>query len=233
MVAGRHFFDNWHCMIYTLVNTKTVNLWMSRFCFTLIFLKEKFTTGEKVSLETTILLALVVFSFSACTKSKISSEPSTTTSAEEEARKRAEEEARQKALEEENLREEGLSEQEARERMESERSMFENDDIYFEFDSIRLSPEAQEILTQKAAWLRKNPRARITIEGHCDDRGTNEYNLALGEGRANSAREYLVDLGIEESRITTISYGEERPVVTGQNEEAWARNRRAHFVIDE
>ena len=179
------------------------------------------------------LMALVVFSFSACTKSKISSEPSTTTSEEEAARKRAEEEARQKALEEENLREEGLSEQEARERMESERSMFENDDIYFEFDSIRLSPEAQEILTQKAAWLRKNPRARITIEGHCDDRGTNEYNLALGEGRANSAREYLVDLGIKESRITTISYGEERPVVTGQNEDAWARNRRAHFVIDE
>ena len=179
------------------------------------------------------LMALVVVSFAACTKSKISSEPSTTTSAEEEARRRAEEEARQKALEEENLREEGLSEQEARERMETERSRFENEDIYFEFDSIRLSPEAQEILTQKAAWLRKNPQARITIEGHCDDRGTNEYNLALGEGRANSAREYLVDLGIKESRITTISYGEERPIDTGQNEEAWARNRRAQFVIDE
>lgn len=179
------------------------------------------------------LMALVVFSFAACTKSKISSQPSTTTSAEEEARKRAEEEARQKALREENLKEEALSEQEARERMESEKSMFENDDIYFEFDSIRLSPEAQEILTQKAAWLRKNPAARITIEGHCDDRGTNEYNLALGEGRANSARAYLVDLGIKESRITTISYGEERPIATGQNEEAWARNRRAHFVIDE
>ena len=179
------------------------------------------------------LMVLVVFSFTACTKSKISSEPSTTTSEEEEARKRAEEEARQKALEEENLKEESLSAQEAQERMESERSRFENDDIYFEFDSIRLSPEAQEILTQKAAWLRKNPRARITVEGHCDDRGTNEYNLALGEGRAQSARAYLVDLGIKESRVTTISYGEERPLATGQTEEDWARNRRANFVIEE
>ena len=180
-----------------------------------------------------VLLALVIFSFSACTKSKISSKPSTTTSAEEEARKRAEEEARQEALREESLREEGLSEQQARERMESARSSFENDDIYFEFDSIRLSPEAQEILTQKAAWLRKNPGAKVTIEGHCDDRGTNEYNLALGEGRAQSARDYLVDLGIRESRLNTISYGEERPITRGQDEDSWARNRRAHFVIEE
>ena len=178
-------------------------------------------------------MALVIFSFSACTKSKISSTPSSTTSEEEEARKRAEEEARREALREESLREESLSEQQAKERMESERSMFENDDIYFEFDSIRLSPEAQEILTQKAAWLRKNPGARVTIEGHCDDRGTNEYNLALGEGRAQSARDFLMDLGIKESRLTVISYGEERPIDTGQNEEAWARNRRAHFVIKE
>jgi len=180
-----------------------------------------------------VLMMLVTLSFSACTKSKISSQPSTTTSAEDEARQRAEEEARQKALREENLREESLSEQQAQERMESEQSKFENDDIYFEFDSIRLAPEAQEILTQKAAWLRKNPSARVTLEGHCDDRGTNEYNLALGEGRAQSARAFLVDLGIKASRLTTISYGEERPIATGQNEEAWARNRRVHFVIEE
>jgi peptidoglycan-associated lipoprotein len=175
-----------------------------------------------------VLMMLVTFSFSACTKSKISSQPSTTASAEDEARQRAEEEARQKAL-----REESLSEQQAQERMKSEQSMFENEDIYFEFDSIRLAPEAQEILTQKAAWLRKNPSARVTLEGHCDDRGTNEYNLALGEGRAQSARAFLIDLGIKESRLTSISYGEERPLATGQNEEAWARNRRAHFVIEE
>ncbi len=178
-------------------------------------------------------MALAVFSFTACTKSKISSTPSSTTSAEEEARKRAEEEARREALREESLREESLSEQQAKERMESERSLFENEDIYYEFDSIRLSPEAQEILSQKAAWLRENPGVRVTIEGHCDDRGTNEYNLALGEGRAQSARDYLVDLGIKASRINVISYGEERPIDKGQNEDAWARNRRAHFVIEE
>jgi peptidoglycan-associated lipoprotein len=185
---------------------------------------------------TSIALALlvpVIFSFAACTKSKISSQPSTTISAEEEARKRAEEEARQKALREENLKEESLSEQQTRERMETERSMFENEDIYFEFDSIRLAPGAQEILTQKAAWLRKNRNAKVTIEGHCDDRGTNEYNLALGEGRAQSARAFLVDLGVKESKLIAISYGEERPVDRGQNEESWARNRRAHFVIEE
>jgi peptidoglycan-associated lipoprotein len=206
---------------------------MSRFCFTLTFLKEKLTMQKHWTILALALMALVVFSFSACSKSKISSEPSTTMSAEEEARKRAEEEARQEALREENLREEALSEQQAKERVETERSMFENDDIFFEFDSIRLTPGAQEILTQKAAWLRKNPRARVTIEGHCDDRGTNEYNLALGEGRAQSARDFLVDLGIKESRLNAISYGEERPIARGQDEETWARNRRAHFVIVE
>ena len=180
------------------------------------------------------LALMVTFSFSACTKKKISSEASTTTttSTEEEARQRVEEEARQEALREENLREERRIEQQAKERIEAGRSVFENEDIYFEFDSIRLTPEAQEILTQKAAWLRMNPGARVTIEGHCDDRGTNEYNLALGEGRAQSARDFLVDLGIDESRLKSLSYGEERPLATGQDEETWARNRRAHFVIE-
>ena len=96
-----------------------------------------------------------------------------------------------------------------------------------------LTPEAQEILSLKAAWLRKHLGARVTIEGHCDDRGTNEYNLALGEGRAQSARAFLMDLGVKESRMNTISYGEERPIASGQTEADWARNRRAHFVIEE
>jgi len=180
------------------------------------------------------LALMVTFSFSACTKKKINSEASTTTmtSSEEEARQRVEEEARQEALREENLREERRREQQAKERIEAGRSVFENEDIYFEFDSIRLTPEAQEILTQKAAWLRMNPGARVTIEGHCDDRGTNEYNLALGEGRAQSARDFLVDLGIDESRLKSLSYGEERPLAISQDEETWARNRRAHFVIE-
>ena len=178
---------------------------------------------------------LVVFFVPSCTKKTISSEPATTTTAEEEADRRAEEEARQKALKEEDLKEESISEQ--RERAEelaaSEKSEFENEDIYFEFDSIRLTPEAQEILAEKAKWLRANPQATVTIEGHCDSRGTNEYNLALGEGRAQSAKSFLTDLGIEASRLNTISYGEERPIDPAQTEEAWALNRRGHFVIDE
>jgi peptidoglycan-associated lipoprotein len=178
------------------------------------------------------LAFLVIFSFPSCTKKKISSEPVTTTAAEEEARRRAEEEARQKALQEEDLKEERISEEMAAEREEAEATAFENEDIYFEFDSIRLTPEAQEILTQKARWLRENPNATVTIEGHCDNRGTNEYNLALGEGRAQSAKTFLVDLGIDPSRLTTISYGEERPIDAEQTEEAWARNRRGHFVIE-
>jgi len=184
------------------------------------------------------LTLLVIFSVSSCAKKKISSEPATTTT-EEEAQRRAEEEARQKelerqnALKEENLSDESLSERMADQRTASAKTIFENEDVYFEFDSIRLTPDAQEILSKKAQWLQANSAATVTIEGHCDNRGTNEYNLALGEGRAQSARAFLVDLGIESSRLNTISYGEERPLDGAQAEEAWARNRRAHFVINE
>jgi peptidoglycan-associated lipoprotein len=186
------------------------------------------------------LALLVTFSVSGCAKKRISSEPpATTTTADEEARRQAEEQARQRELErqktlkEEELGQESLSEKMAAERTESAKARFENEDIHFEFDSIRLTPIAQEILTQKAAWLRANPGAQVTIEGHCDSRGTNEYNLALGEGRAQSAKAFLVDLGIDPSRLTTISYGEERPIDRTQTEEAWAKNRRAHFVIEQ
>jgi len=86
------------------------------------------------------------------------------------------------------------------------------EDIYFEFDKSTLTPAAQDSLLRKAEWLRENPDASVTIEGHCDNRGTNEYNLALGDRRAESAKAFLVDLGIDGSRLTTISYGEERPV---------------------
>ena len=110
--------------------------------------------------------------------------------------------------------------------------MVMQEDVYFEFDKSILTPAAQDNLMQKAEWLRENPDAMATIEGHCDDRGTNEYNLALGDRRAESARAFLVDLGIDASRLTTISYGEERPVDPRQNEEAWAKNRRGHFVVN-
>jgi peptidoglycan-associated lipoprotein len=108
---------------------------------------------------------------------------------------------------------------------------FQDRDIYFDFDKYDLKPEARAILVEKAEFLKKYPTVRILIEGHCDERGTNEYNLALGERRANSVKQYLIHLGISPDRLSTISYGEERPVDPRHNEEAWAKNRRAHLVI--
>ena len=106
------------------------------------------------------------------------------------------------------------------------------EDIYFDFDKSTLTAAAQDNLLRKAEWLRENSDATVTIEGHCDERGTNEYNLALGDRRAESAKAFLVDLGIDPSRLTTISYGEERPVDPRNMEEAWAKNRRDHFVVN-
>jgi len=106
------------------------------------------------------------------------------------------------------------------------------EDIYFDFDKSTLSPAAQDNLLRKAEWLRENPDATVTVEGHCDERGTNEYNLALGDRRAESAKAFLADLGIDPARLTTISYGEERPVDPRHMEEAWAKNRRSHFVVN-
>lgn len=122
-------------------------------------------------------------------------------------------------------------EQAAREKM-AAKNMFINENIYFDFDKYNLLPLAQQILQRKAEWLRNNPDVSVIIEGHCDERGTNEYNLALGDRRAESARTYLINLGIAGSRLTTVSYGEERPVDSGHNEIAWAKNRRAHFTIE-
>lgn len=104
-------------------------------------------------------------------------------------------------------------------------------DIFFEFDKSRIVDESKEILKRNAEWLKENPNVKVMIEGHCDERGTIEYNLALGERRALSTRNYLAALGIDPSRVFTISYGEERPFELGHNEEAWAKNRRAHFTI--
>lgn len=112
------------------------------------------------------------------------------------------------------------------------RERFINADIFFEFDSSTLSTEAEAILKAKAEWMRRNPSLTIVIEGHCDNRGTTEYNLALGERRAESVKGFLIDLGVSDTRIRTISYGEERPLAPGDDENAWAQNRRAHFEFD-
>jgi len=103
--------------------------------------------------------------------------------------------------------------------------------IHFHFDKYNIPPGDAEILKQNAVVLKKFPTVRIQIEGHCDEKGTNEYNLALGERRAGSVKKYLVSLGIDEKRISTISYGEERPLDPGHNEGAWAKNRRVEFIV--
>ena len=104
-------------------------------------------------------------------------------------------------------------------------------DIHFGYDQYDIRRADEEILRENAAFLKKNPQMKIQIEGHCDERGTSEYNLALGERRANSTKRYLVSLGIASDRISTISFGKERPFDPGHNEEAWAKNRRAHIVV--
>ena len=103
--------------------------------------------------------------------------------------------------------------------------------MYFETDRFDLTADAQRLLDRKIALLSANPRLQVQIEGHCDDRGPDEYNLALGNRRAAAVKRYLVEHGIADARVTIISYGEERPAAPGAGEEAWARNRRAEFVV--
>jgi peptidoglycan-associated lipoprotein len=103
--------------------------------------------------------------------------------------------------------------------------------VYFAYDSYNLTSEARSALKNDGDWMKNNGSARIQIEGHCDERGTNEYNMALGDRRANAVRNYLNKMGIEKSRMDVISYGEERPSDPGHDEAAWSRNRRAAFVV--
>ncbi|HSK78313.1 MAG TPA: peptidoglycan-associated lipoprotein Pal [Thermoanaerobaculia bacterium] len=104
-------------------------------------------------------------------------------------------------------------------------------DAYFQYDQANLSAETREQLAKNARFLNQYPQFRVTVEGHCDERGTSEYNLALGERRAFSVRDYLVSLGVSADRLTTISYGKERPVCTEEDESCWKLNRRAHHVV--
>jgi peptidoglycan-associated lipoprotein len=105
------------------------------------------------------------------------------------------------------------------------------EDAFFDTDRFDLTPVARETLTRNAAWLQRHPTISILVEGHCDERNTREYNLALGERRASAVREYMVFLGIPVQRIQIISYGEEKPFALGNDESAWFLNRRSHFVI--
>ncbi len=115
----------------------------------------------------------------------------------------------------------------------SEQDLAQNvgDRVFFDTDRSDLSQEARQTLDRQAAWLKRYPAVRVTLEGHCDERGTREYNMALGARRANAARAYLVALGVESGRIQTVSYGAERPAVLGTGESVWAQNRRAVTVV--
>ncbi len=114
---------------------------------------------------------------------------------------------------------------------EAAKTQFLDSKVYFAFDDSSLSAEAREILLAQARWLKANSDRTVIVEGHCDNRGTEEYNLALGSRRAQSVKDFLVNAGVEPSRIVTISYGEERPAVRENNEAAWAKNRRAEFRL--
>ena len=104
-------------------------------------------------------------------------------------------------------------------------------DVYFDFDKYDLKDEARDRLSKNATFLKEWSKFLVTIEGHCDERGTNDYNIALGDRRANAAKDYLASLGISAARISTVSYGEERPICTESDETCWARNRRAEFHL--
>jgi len=106
-----------------------------------------------------------------------------------------------------------------------------SDTVNFGLDQYDIDPTAREILDSQVVWLQRYPNVRVTVEGHADERGTREYNLALGDRRANAAKNYLVARGVSPARITTISYGKERPIALGSDEESWARNRRAVTVV--
>lgn len=116
----------------------------------------------------------------------------------------------------------------------SEQDLVQNvgDRVFFDFDKSDIKPEGQKTLEKQAAWLKKYPNVTVTVEGHCDDRGTREYNLALGARRAAAVKKALIALGIPANRISTISYGKERPAVVGDNEAAWAQNRRGVTVVN-
>ena len=106
------------------------------------------------------------------------------------------------------------------------------DRVFFDFDKSDLKPVARETIESVAAWMSNYPAVTVTIEGHCDERGTREYNLALGERRANAVYDYLVALGVDPNRLGTISYGKERPAVLGSNEASWSQNRRGVFIVN-
>jgi peptidoglycan-associated lipoprotein len=181
-----------------------------------------------------IFLALMlsfslVFSVGCAKKAAVKEAEEKQAAPEKKAAAEADKAAGDKALKESELKEKEKAAAAEKEAAASAIAAFEF--IYFDFDKYNIKPEARETLKKLADWLNANPAYGLRIEGNADERGTAEYNLALGERRAQSAAKYLAGLGVDAKRISTISYGEERPVDPGHTEEAWAKNRNAHFVL--
>ena len=158
------------------------------------------------------------------TVEEVTPPPAGPSEAEIQAAREKEEEAAQERMEQERRRkDEALVRQEMED--------FESDHIYFDFDKSELTAEAGTVLRKKAEYLKRNPKYAVRIEGNCDERGTNEYNLALGERRAHAALDFLATLGVSGDRMSTISYGEEKPLDSGSGEDAWAKNRNDQFNL--
>lgn len=181
-----------------------------------------------MTLRQVAVLSLAVFAFGACRRSE--APPVAPPAATDDAAARAREQARQDSIAAaERMRQEAEERGRAAELARARETL--TDVVYFEYDSDQLTSEAENRLRTKAAILRANPGLQIRIQGHADERGSTEYNLALGQRRAEGVKNFLTGYGIEGPRIATISYGEERPAVEGSGEAAWSRNRRAEFEI--
>jgi peptidoglycan-associated lipoprotein len=182
-----------------------------------------------------VVLILSGFFLLACGKKEVKTEGLTAAPGGEQVKEDDAEKAKKRArireqeLTEQQLREKALAEEEARRKAMA--AEFENEDVYFEFDQFVLSDSAKAVLNKKAKWLKDHPNGKALIEGHCDERGSTEYNLALGQKRAEAAMQFITALGIEPSRLSTISFGKENPVDPGHTEAAWSKNRRVHFVL--
>jgi peptidoglycan-associated lipoprotein len=177
-----------------------------------------------------IFLVLMIFAFiaatSACSKKNVPPPPGSGAPGQEYGAPAG------GPMDEARWRELGInSEAEKREFLDKAKA-FENQDVYFDYDAYTLTEPAKKVLDEKIAFLKRFPKVAVTVEGHCDERGTTEYNIALGERRAHAAQQYILSSNSSNLKLTTVSYGKERPIATGHDEASWAKNRRAHFVLN-
>ncbi len=182
-----------------------------------------------------VVLMAGLLTMVSCAKKQVVSEPAQVEDQTQATQTGETDAERQARLEAERIKAQQLEEQRERERqakLAAEKARFLNENILFDYDSAELSSEAKALLREKAEWMQSNSSVAVMIQGHCDERGTTVYNLALGEKRATAARNYLVDLGVAANRLGTVSYGEEKPLDPGHTEDAYSKNRRAQFVIN-